>query len=282
MFDRPHIEFIQAQLLPWRRIGTATARPGAEYKFLSRDDVDGACSALIRYPPGWRRDGEEHILADEEFYVLEGDLTINEQAYAFDSYGFLPKGWTRLNMATETGAIVLTFFDCEPTIVPGVGTCDTYRAVPHVDALHMPWDMSLNDPKLAHLGISRKDLRLDPDTGERTFLSMVLPHSEPPGLSGPQEMHPIVEEAYVISGSLTGPQGTMEPGAYFWRPPGIAHGPFGTRWGCVSLIRFAGGAHKNIWTETEAPFDFNAPYEPILPDELQALAYAPWRPAPRY
>jgi hypothetical protein len=142
--------------------------------------------------------------------------------------------------------------------------------------------MSLNDPKLAHLGISRKDLRRDPETGERTFLSMVLPHSEPPGREGPQESHPVVEEAYLISGSLTGPQGTMEPGAYFWRPPGIAHGPFGTRWGCVNLIRFVGGQHVNEWSTENAPFTSDAPYDPILPEELAPFARVPWIAPPRY
>jgi hypothetical protein len=31
MLNRPHIEFIQAQLLPWRRIGPGLARPDAEF-----------------------------------------------------------------------------------------------------------------------------------------------------------------------------------------------------------------------------------------------------------
>ena len=45
MLERPHIEFIQAQMLPWRRLAPGTARPDAEYKFLSRDGGDGACWA---------------------------------------------------------------------------------------------------------------------------------------------------------------------------------------------------------------------------------------------
>ncbi len=282
MLNRPHIEFIQAQLLAWSRIGEGLARPDAEYKFLSRDPETGGCSALIRYPPGWRREGPEHISAAEEFYVLSGALSINDETYAFDHYGYLPRGATRRSMATQGGAVVLTFFDAEPILSAGEGASEAQSGLIHIDALHTPWDMTLNDPKLAHLGISRKDLRRDPETGERTFLSMILPHSEPPGRKGPQERHPIVEEAYVISGSLTGPHGTMAPGAYFWRPAGIAHGPFGTRWGCVSLIRFVGGQHVNEWSQAEAPFDFDAPYAPVLPEALSALAYAPWAPPPRY
>ena len=277
---RPHIEFIQAQLIPWRRIGQDAARPDAEYKFLSRDTESGACSALIRYPPGWQREGDNRIRAAEEFYVLEGELQVDDMTFSHDCYGYFPSEHRHGMMSAPKGAVVLTFFDREPS--PCLSSERSKSEAIRIDALHMPWDMTLNDPKLAHLGISRKDLRTDPETGERTFLSMILPHSEPPGLEGPQESHPVVEEAYIISGSLTGPHGTMAPGAYFWRPPGIPHGPFGTRWGCVSLIRFVGGKHVNEWSETNAPFSFQAAYDPVLPEDLAAFAYAPWMPPPRY
>jgi glyoxylate utilization-related uncharacterized protein len=281
MLDRPHIEFVHAQMLPWRRIPPGRGRPDAEYKFLSRDAADGACSCLIRYHPGWRREADESLTAAEEFYVLEGSLEIDGRRHGPDSYAFLPAGWPRHVMHAPDGAVVLSFFDRQPDPVPGAHAPDAAlceRAVPHLDVLHMPWDRRLNDPHLAHLGIARKDLRCDPATGERTFLSMILPHSEPPGARGPTETHPTVEEAYVISGSLVGPHGAMHPGAYFWRPPGIAHGPFGTRWGCVALIRFLGGRHVNEWSREERAFAFDAPYRPVLPPELEHLRAAPWVP----
>jgi hypothetical protein len=282
VLDRDHTEFIQAQFLPWRRIGAGLARPDAEYKMLSRDGADGACTALMRYAPGWSREGPEHILADEEFYVLEGALHMDDRVYGPDSYAYLPAGWTRRTMRAPGGCVLLAFYNREPTLVAGAGEAPADRAVPHLDAAAMPWDMALNDPNLAHLGISRKNLRTDPDTGERTFLSLILPQAAPKDGKGPREIHPVVEEAYVIAGALTGPHGTMHPGAYFWRPPGVAHGPFGARWGAVSLIRFVGGRHVNEWTKDEAPFSFDAPYAPILPDPLKPLAAQPWTPAPAY
>lgn len=285
MLNRPHTEFVQAQLLPWRRIGPGLARSDAEYKLLSRDAGDGACSVLMRYPAGWSREGPEHVAATEEFYVLEGTLEMDGQVYGADCYACLPAGWTRGRMASPGGCVLLAFFDREPTLCagPGDGTAElSPAAIVHRDVLHMPWDMTLNDPRLKHLGIGRKNLRTDPETGERTFLSLILPQSEPPGGHGPTESHPVVEEAYLIAGSLAGPHGTMHPGAYFWRPPGISHGPFGSRWGAVSLIRFVGGAHVNIWSSTEAPFRFDAPYAPILPDELRHLAAIPHVPPPAW
>jgi quercetin dioxygenase-like cupin family protein len=286
MLDRPHTEFVQAQMLPWRRIPPGRGRPDAEYTFLSRDAGDGACSCLIRYHPGWHREADETLTATEEFYVLEGRLELDGVAYGPDTYACLPAGWPRRRMHTPAGAVVLSFFDRQPDPLPldaraAAAAPSVHlhsRAVPHLDVLHMPWDRQLNDPKLAHLGIARKDLRTDPATGERTFLSMILPHSEPPGARGPTETHPTVEEAYVIAGSLVGPHGAMHPGAYFWRPPGIAHGPFGTRWGCVALIRFLGGRHVNEWSREERPFAFDAPYDPVLPHELEHLRATPWQP----
>ena len=93
MLERGHIEFIQSQMLPWQRIGPGLARPDAEIKLLSRDPSDGACSTLMRYPAGWSRSGPEHILSDEEFYVLDGSLEMDGHVYPEDSYAFLPAGW---------------------------------------------------------------------------------------------------------------------------------------------------------------------------------------------
>ena len=272
---RGHIEFVQAQALPWRRIGPGLARADADYKLLSRDPETGACSMLMRYAPGWRRQGDERIDAAEEFYVLEGAFELNGRRYLRDHYAFLPADWPRTSMASPEGCVLLAFFDREPHLREGhvalaPGAKD--KAVVQYDAAGSPWDLSLNDPKLAHLGISRKNLRTDPDTGERTFLSLILPHAIPTGEQGPTETHPCAEEAYVISGSLSGPQGVMRPGAYFWRPSGIAHGPFGARWGCVMLVRFVGGPHVNHWSEGQAPWRIDPPYAPILPESYRPFA----------
>jgi hypothetical protein len=285
MLERGHIEFIQSQQLAWSHIGGGLARPNVEYKMLSRNPKDGACSILMRYPPNWSQSGDEHIQADEEFYVLHGSLEMDNVVYQEDSYAFLPAGWTRHQMRSKHGCVIIAFYNREPTLVKssGNGSAElSNRAVKQLDVAAMPWDMTLNDPNLKHLGISRKNLRTDPETGERTFLSLILPQATPKSGKGPQEKHPVVEEAYVISGSLTGPHGTMYPGAYFWRPPQIPHGPFGSRWGGVSLMRFVGGKHVNIWTKEEASFSYDTPYNPILPDNLKSYKDKPWVPSAEY
>ncbi len=203
MSSRPHIEFIQSQCLPWEHAPAGI--PGAECKVLSRADADGACSLLLRYPPGWHRDSVEHSLADEEFFVLEGRIEIDRQIFEPDSYAFRPAGSTRRSVRSLEGCVMLAFFSREPAWFAGAGDSSadhSPRAVGFLDSAAIAWDMTLNDPRLAHLGISRKNLRTDPETGERTFLSLVLPQSAPLGGAGPQEMHPVVEEAYVIAGAL--------------------------------------------------------------------------------
>ena len=198
MLQRDHVEFVQAQMLPWRRIGPGLARPNAEFKMLSRDPIDGACSVLMRYPPGWSREGPEHISADAEFFVLDGSLEMDGLRYCSDHSAFLPAGWTRQTMRSPGGCVLLAFYDREPTLVPQAGTltvANERRAIPQLDVTAMPWDMTLNDPNLRHLGIGRKNLRTDPVTSERTFLSIILPQAVPPGHKGPQETHPTVEES---------------------------------------------------------------------------------------
>ena len=53
---RDHIEFVQAQRLPWQD-GAAMGLDGCEIKCLSEDRETGAFSAVVRYLPGWQRGG---------------------------------------------------------------------------------------------------------------------------------------------------------------------------------------------------------------------------------
>lgn len=68
----------------------------------------------MRYPPGWSRMGPEHILADEEFFVLDGSLEMDGELHEADSYAFLPAGWTRNSMASKNGCVLIAFYNCDP------------------------------------------------------------------------------------------------------------------------------------------------------------------------
>ena len=55
------------------------------------------------------------------------------------------------------------------------------------------------------------------------------------------EIHPVVEEMYLLAGEVHGDRGIMRPGAYFWRPPFVPHGPYGTQTGNLYFFRTRGG-----------------------------------------
>jgi hypothetical protein len=53
-----------------------------------------------------------------------------------------------------------------------------------------------------------------------------------------EEAHPVYEESYKIYGDvLMGARGVMREGSYFFRSPGVFHGPLYSRGGTMSFIR---------------------------------------------
>jgi len=87
-------------------------------------------------------------------------------------------------------------------------------------------------------GLTIKRLRVDEQTGERTWLAACVPG----WCEDRAEVHPTVEEAFLIRGdTLLGERGEMTAGCYFWRPPLVRHGPMTTRDGCLVFFRTKGG-----------------------------------------
>jgi len=274
---RPHIEYIQTQVLPWFELDAESTRPGAMIKVLSHDDETAEGSAIIRYPPGWALDEVHHVVGEEEFFVLEGGLTIDDHTFAPYGYGFLPAGATRRRMAAPNGAAVLTFFNGTPRRVPGPGTVGTTGAIVLTDSDQIPW---ITDFKhgLAGSGIAIKFLRHDEESGERTWLLRRAGNRRedlPP--TGKTETHPCVEEFFLLEGTLGWPQGLMRPGAYFWRPPGISHGPGASLTGFLGLFRSREGPFLTDWSADERPRPFEPTYNPTLPPSLAHHAAAPYQ-----
>jgi hypothetical protein len=261
---RPHIEFVQHQDLSFQ-----TAHDGLDAKRLSFDADTGASSGLVRYPAGWRRPGPIHYQADDEFYVLSGDLTISGTTYTEHCYGFLPAGFTQVDASTEAGALVMRWVSDGAAPVPGQGLHDERRLVRYLNMFEQPWTGNFH-PQFP-LGAGRKWLRRDPVTTDETWILGTLPLRN----GRRPEKHPVVEEMYLISGELIGPQGVMRPGAYFWRPPEVWHGPYGSKTGCLMLFRTVGGPLSTEYTEHEQDFEWNPEgYHPILPAELGSLVAA--------
>lgn len=272
---RPHIEFIHAQDLDWQRNVLPAPFDNIECKLLSLDNETGACSTLLRYPKGWRSSETEKLNADHEFLVLEGSLTINDQKYDFDSYGYLPAHARHRNWASESGAVALTFFSTSPSASESsVETKE--KGIPYLNLHDMMWVSADVDPDLDFLRIAHKILRDDEKKGEKTMILNCGAQSHPEDWKEAALSHPCVEEMFLLSGDIIGERGTMHAGSYFWRPPHIWHGPFGSRNGNVCLIRFMEGRHINEWSDKKLPFSLTPEHRPDLPNELSHLRDKPF------
>jgi hypothetical protein len=261
---RPWIEFLQAQTLPWRADDLGGTRPGIETKVLSRDDETGALSLLARYPAGWTLPAGA-LACDEEFLVLEGALDIDGVHYGPFSYAHWPAGYGAGARTCAEGAVVLSFFSTSPA--PGAAfAVDPERLINHVDAFAVTYTGNFHPEFPA--GAGRKLLFVDPYSGDTSWLLGTLPMR----WAERAEVHPVVEEMFLLAGESHGNRGVMKPGAYFWRPPHIPHGPYGTITGNLYFFRTKGGKLVTDYVDGEKGFAWNRPYDPALPEAMKSHA----------
>lgn len=268
---RPHIEFIQAQALPWEKGAAGPARADCDARILSRDANTGAQSTQLRYPGGWSRPAPEALTVDEELFVLDGALDIGGVRYARHDYAFLPAGFPRMQAHSAAGAVVLTFFSGAATQGPA-GAYDRRKLVERIATEAGPWGGAedVGNPGLHNSGVRNQWLRRDPDTGEESYLLAMLPWVEER-----TEHHPVVQEMFLLGGEISGGKvGVMQPGGYFWRPENKVHGPFGSRTGNLVFMRAMGGALSTTFVGREK-LDYRPPHNPILPPELQRYGAKP-------
>lgn len=258
---RPWIEFVQSQMLPWRSDDLWGVRPGIECKVLSLDPEGGACSLLVRYPAGWQPGRAAASSADEEFLVLAGALSIGPHVYREYAYAHLPAGYERGPMSCESGAVVLTFFSRQPALSEAA-PFDPSRLVEHLDAFQVPYTGNFH-PEFPP-GAGRKRLYEDPVSHDQSWILGTLPMR----WAERAEVHPVVEEMYLLSGESHGNRGVMRPGAYFWRPPEIPHGPYGTLTGNLYFFRTQGGPLSTRYIDSGRRFSWWPAYDPVLPESL--------------
>jgi hypothetical protein len=279
--SRPHIEFVHAQQLPWLSAPFAgSVWQRVEAKTLSRDESNGACSVLLRLPAGYAA-GPHRLAAMQELFVLDGQLEIDDCDYSLDCYACLPACMPRSSCRTARGAVLLAFFDREPAQLDAAAAPDWDRSqlIERSDTHNTPWTSHDIDPSVQFLRLTHKVLRDVPATGEKTILLASGAQTHPGDWREAQLKHDCVEEMYLLGGDIISERGTMYEGAYFWRPPGIWHGPFGSRRGSLALIRFAEGKHRNIWSEDVQPFVLEPAHAPSMPSSLSAAAGQAWHPA---
>lgn len=265
---RKHVEFVQSQVLPFTQGLYGGARPDVEMRILSIDDEGGDASTMIRWPAGWVRSEPEHLDCDEEFLVLEGSIEINGKLYRKHDYAHLPRGYLRHSQSSKSGAVTISFFSSEPhaIISDTIGNgFDEKRLVEHIETIthETMTDVgeSFDTPDWDPTGTFHKLLYQDPYSGERTWMIGMAPHWQ----TDLCEVHPVVEEEFSILGDLCFPLGNFRDGAYFWRPPGIQHGPFSSWGGSLHLVRCKGGPFATEWVKGDPP-NWYPEYNPILPE----------------
>jgi hypothetical protein len=275
---RPHIEFLQSQRLSWDDPKPGVTPPGRLAKVLSFDPVTSESSQLVKIAAGSSRIIDEYLPVDEEFFVLNGDLMINDTAFSPHNYAFLPAGFPRKAMRSDQGAELLVFYSGAPDPIPGAtpqGAYDESRLISRLDPFEMVWDRSGQDPGIADLQAWRKILRLDPAGKCRTFLLAGLPQGIHPAREKPMEWHSYCEEAFLIAGDLPCHCGVMKPGAYFWRPPEIDHGLECSLTGFLTFMRIPGSNENvNNWVQ-KGRVSLTPPHAPFLPPHLAHLGAEP-------
>lgn len=262
---RAFIEFIQSQDLAWKAgLPADQSVDGIDSKLLSQDDETGACTVLIRYSPGAGMTLTGSLGHDEAFFVLQGELVLDDVHYRHLSYAHLPADYrVKSRRASPRGSIVLGFFSAEPSYGSRTGDPDHDRLVRHVSAYTGTWEALRKDGMPP--GARRLGLFDDPHSGEQTWLLGAAPIRS----ATRAHRHDVVEEMFLVEGSEVTPLGRMEAGGYFWRPPGVFHGPFGTPLpGKLELFRSVGGPLQTEYFEEEVEFDWAPGHATILPPLL--------------
>jgi len=96
-----------------------------------------------------------------------------------------------------------------------------------VEVAVLPWDQT------RFPGIETKTLLVDRESGVATLLMKMAP-----GAQLPDHEHVLIEQTYVLEGSLVCAEGECKAGEFVWRPAGSRHEAWGGPRGGVMLAMF--------------------------------------------
>ncbi|GIU82802.1 MAG: DUF4437 domain-containing protein [Acidobacteria bacterium] len=234
MWNRKHIEFIWFDDVKYEPFQIPGFPEGLKLKILSIDETDGALSGILSIPAGWRFDEDFVSDAQEELFVLSGDLEIAGEKLTEQFYSFRPAGAAHGRIRSEKGCEVIVMWDKK--FNAHLGVKGPKSDIKTIDTMQMYWKPNFAEGPAA--GISVKLLHEDKSTGGATFIVGILPNWR----EDRAEHHPCVEESFKLFGdmnlnTLLGNKLLMGENSYFFRPPFIKHGPMFTKKGTMSLIR---------------------------------------------
>jgi hypothetical protein len=224
---RPHIEFIDALAVPSEPIASG-ALAGARRRLLSEDDETGAWTGIVSLDAGAAVDLGA-LECPVELFPLRGQVSLDGSTLVEGMYAYVPSGGARPLRAEESAHLLMM-------VEPEAPASD--EPVQVIDTSTMRWsapDLDADVPP----GIVIKLLRVDPDSGDWTWVAAVAPGWQ----EERAEIHPTVEECLMLRGDvLLGARGVMTTGSYFWRPGMVEHGPMLSRDGGLFFFRTKGGS----------------------------------------
>jgi hypothetical protein len=262
VWQRRHVELLPAEeaYVPLLVEGHV---PGIAIRVLSRDEADGAITAVVRVPAGWRH-GAGALACAVDLFVLEGDLTIGDARLGRHWYSYRPAGYPNGAVSSEGGATLLAM-TYGPFALTDRPTASS-DAIEALDVEAMPWGQPMTDK--VDIGLFSKTLRRDPVTGERLFILRTNQALGDPRI----EWHDVVEEIYGLVGTVVmdAPRGRfpLGPGDYCYRPPKIPHGPFQTSGESMALYRVS-ATLVNHYVEPEEAARMLGAYGPGLDPRLE-------------
>jgi len=188
--------------------------PGVRAKEFAGDMRTRSASNRIDVPEGWS--GTSGGAPDKalELFVLAGELSIAGVDLGAGGYAYIPPGSLGFNLQSAEGARMLYFLS-DPDANAQIRTAII------LDSALLDWQATDS------IGVFSKDLRLDPGSGERTWLLRVESDADIPWQSSSAAL-----EGYLVSGQFQDSEcvagepytKTYLPGGYFRRPAEAVHG----------------------------------------------------------
>jgi hypothetical protein len=251
---RPHIEPFVDRDVPFKKFSMPGFPKGMQYKMLSLDPDNGACSMTVMFEPGYKQPPGMSY-SEYELFIMSGSINVGSRTWGPGSYFFVPAGVAIEALSSPRGATGLLFYNYgEPSFVES--DSDHPRAERQyfkmIDAYdNLQWTSTNFYPATAP-GCMVKVLHFDQRTQAFTFLYCMTPNFWQDNIS----YHDCAEEAYHIWGTSWMMQfGELPTGGYFYRPPYINHGAFGCKLGTLAIgrtdSRLYNHFHFNPWTNVE-------------------------------
>jgi hypothetical protein len=245
---RPHIELVHEDDYIWHPAELPHTDGRARQRNLSLDEEDGSGSFRVDFDTDLTRPQGYHV-ADTEWFVLDGEITVGDQTLGKGGYFHAPKGVVMPAVSAKAGTRILLYREYGDWGFVPTDTNAEWARQPEVTILDteaMEW-IAVDKPG-PKPGLFIKMLHRDEATGFYSRLIWAAPGWDDHRLAH----HPVYEEAYTVAGSMVYNFGDLTPGTYFFRPAWLKHGHFISHEpdGCTWLIR-SDGDLTNYYTTNE-------------------------------